>query len=155
MLNEKIVHVLVFYRLQWLKFETQTLRTLMFKTRSMWKRGWGGINFNNFICTFVENMCHRILVAVRQFGVVIAYCMCRVCWPRSQRSHWDLRNPAPNLEWHIIATKIQKILLKIDAIGSTLPHESDFQHQCFKCFCLFNFQPFCYTFTWLWNFSVI
>ena len=51
--------------------------------------------------------------------------------------------------------KDTKDIIKIDAIGPTLPHEPDFQHQCFKRFCLFNFQPFYYTFIRLKNFNVI
>ena len=84
----------------------------MLKIRRMWERGRGGIHFNNIFSIFVETMCHPKLVSVRKFCVVIAYFMCRVCWPRSQGSHWDLRHPAPNLGWHMTAAKIQKILLK-------------------------------------------
>ena len=90
----------------------KTLKTLKLNARHIWKCGWCGNHFNNIFCIFVAIMCRPKLGAG---------CL------RSQWDPWERDQPtqhtkyaitrlnyrnATSLGWHMIPTKIQKMLLK-------------------------------------------
>ena len=73
--------------------KTKTLKTLVLKTRLMWKCGSDGICFNNIFCIFVEIVYHPKLGAVRPFCVVNGCAGSGPTKTDMMHSMYDIRRP--------------------------------------------------------------